>query len=157
MFTTQAEIREAFREHFQQVFQTSHPSNSDTLRETQGVANKLLVAMKTTLAENYTREEVVAALKQMALVKSLSIDGFNPIFYQIYWHIIEGEITSIVLKFLKFFDNCIKFTYIALISKISNLILASDFRPISLCNVMYELVSKFLANRLKKKSLWYHF
>lgn len=47
------------------------------------------------------------------------------------------------------FENSINFTYIALISKIKNLVLASDFGPISLYNVIYKVVSKVFANRLK--------
>ena len=41
-------------------------------------------------------------------------------------------------------------TNIALISKIKNPTQITEFHPISLCNVIYKLIAKVLANRLKR-------
>ena len=46
-------------------------------------------------------------------------------------------------------DKKLSSTFIALIPKVKNLISITDFRPISLCNVIYKIISKVLANRLK--------
>lgn len=57
-----------------------------------------------------------------------------------------------MLKFFNddFFDSCINHTFIALIPKVKDPVNAYNFRHISLCNSIYKLVSKILANRLKQ-------
>lgn len=107
--------------------------------------------MNEALTKQFMREEV-ATLKRMALLKSPDPNGINPNFYQTYWHIMRDEITLVVLQFLNecIFDKCINFLYIDLIPKIKYPVSASDFRPITLYNVIYKLVYKFIANRLKQ-------
>ena len=83
--------------------------------------------------------------------KSLSLDGMSALFYQKYGNIMGEKITKVVLAFLNKEGDLemINHTFIFLISKIKSPQDCTHFRPISLCNVLYKIVSKVLANRLK--------
>ena len=61
---------------------------------------------------------------------------------------------SVIIDVLDFLNNGnmlpdINHTNIVLIPKVKNPKRMSEFRPISLCNVIYKIISKVLANRLK--------
>ena len=88
----------------------------------------------------------------MGPTKSPGPDGMNALFYQKFWHVV-GE--SIVIAVLDFLNNGnmlpnINHTNIVLIPKVKNPKRMSEFRPRSLCNVIYKIISKVLANRLKQ-------
>ena len=68
-----------------------------------------------------------------------------------FWHIIGNEMTNAVLDFLYtgHMVSDINYTHIVLIPKVKKQQNMVDFRLISLCNVIYKIISKVLANRLK--------
>jgi hypothetical protein len=48
------------------------------------------------------------------------------------------------------FNPVINATFIALIPKVASTAYVTEYKPISLCNVLYKLIAKMLANRLKQ-------
>jgi hypothetical protein len=75
----------------------------------------------------------------------------SDVIYQSHWDILKDNICSAIRGFLLgdgipdgFCDSVI-----VLIPKVNNPENLKNFRPISLCNVLYKIVSKVLANRLK--------
>ena len=74
----------------------------------------------------------------------------NALFYQKFWHIV-GDDVSVVLDFLNNETTLpgINYTYIVLIPKVKLPERMTVYRPISLCNVIYKIISKVLANRLE--------
>lgn len=92
------------------------------------------------------------ALHQMAPLKLSDPDGFGAYFYQDHWSLMAEEVCSAMLSVPKGegLDPFLKFTYIVLIPKVKTSNFVSDFRPINLYNVLYKVITKVLANRLKK-------
>jgi hypothetical protein len=78
-------------------------------------------------------------------------DGFNAAFYKSAWSWIQQDIQKLVTDFYTYahMPTEINQTFITLIPKKNQPTTPQDYRPISLCNVIYKIISKSLANRLK--------
>lgn len=119
---------------------------------TNCIQSKVTENQNLELVEEVTGEEVKKALFHMYPDKSPGPDGMSPGFYQKFWHILGGDIVNIVKQFFStgHIDHNLRGTNIALIPKKRNPTSMTDLRPISLCNVVHKIISKVLANRLKK-------
>lgn len=73
------------------------------------------------------------------------------LFFQKYWHIVADSVSSVIMQVLNssHFPEGFNPTFITLIPKRDKVSRVKDFQPISLCNVLYKLVTKIIANRLK--------
>ena len=104
-----------------------------------------------TLLAEFTHDEVKRALFQMHPTKASRPDSMNPLFFQKYWLIVGTDVSNAVLDCINS-SNILQsnnFSHITLILKRKNLEIISHFWPISLCNVIFKIVSNVLANRLK--------
>jgi hypothetical protein len=98
------------------------------------------------------KKEVWEILKSMKKNASPGPDGFNAAFYISAWSWIGEDVTNLVRNFYTtgIMPPHLNDTHIALIPKKLVCHLPSDFRPISLSNVIYKIIAKSLANRLKQ-------
>ena len=136
--------------YYNDLFSTSNPILvADSLEKIPCLVTD---EMNAELMKEFTELEVKEALNQMAPLKALSPDGMPPLFYQHFWATMQHDVTSAILSWLNSgtLPEPINHTLITLTPKITNPKHVSEFRPISLCNVLYKIYSKVLANRLKK-------
>ncbi|XP_059458257.1 uncharacterized protein LOC132187840 [Corylus avellana] len=142
-------VAAAFISYFKGILSTSCPTGLEEALEF--LPRRITAKMNADLERDLTFEEVSTALSQMAPLKSPGPNGFPAGFFQDNWTVVGNEV-FLALKFFfssEFINVEVNSTFIALVPKKPNSTKVSDFRPISLCNVLYKLLAKVLANRLK--------
>ena len=144
------EIAVVVADYFDSLFHAGTCPQIDDCHST--VPHKLIPEMQQTLTTEFTAEDIKAALFQMGPTKAPGPDGMNALFLQNFWHVVGTTIVNVVLDYFNFgiMVPAINHTHIVLIPEIKSPEKMSNFRPISLCNVIYKIISKVLANRLKQ-------
>lgn len=117
------------------------------------VEERVTKSMNDELLQEFVEDEIVQVVKQMAPLKAPGVDGFHAVFFQRYWHIIGSEVSKFCLVVLKGESEIgeINKTRIILNPKVDKPNDMTQFRPISLCNVIYKIIPKVLVNRMSSK------
>lgn len=107
--------------------------------------------MKETLINLISFQEVKDAAFDMGALKAPGPDGFQGVFYYRFWQQIHAEVQGTVADFLRGASNpsALNKTNLVLIPKILEPQSNSLFRPISLCNFSYKVLSKVMVNQIK--------
>ncbi|KAJ7965492.1 Ribonuclease H [Quillaja saponaria] len=136
-------------EYFATLFTSQSASNVDMV--TDAGKDRVTTDMNNHLMMEFSREEVVSALNQMHPQKAPGPDGMPALFYQSFWRFVGDDVIRLCMGILNDGTNIsfLNHTLIALIPKVKNPVLPKDFRPISLCNVNFKIITKTMANRLK--------
>jgi hypothetical protein len=144
------EKRGLISNYFHTLFRSNGPADCRLLL--QAVDRKVTGDMNADLVREFSREEVKCALDSIGDMKAPGPDGMPSIFYKQFWEVVGEKVIAEVLQVLNGdqFPAGWNETTIVLIPKVPKPDKLKDLRPISLCNVLYKIVSKVLANRLKK-------
>ncbi|GJT41193.1 reverse transcriptase [Tanacetum coccineum] len=136
--------------YFQKLFATSHPPECED--EVSCLDKTLCDDDIEDLERPVSEDEVYAAVMQMHPSKAPGPDGMTALFYQKFWKIVGPTVVNIVVQFFSsgIMPQNLNETLITLIPKTPSPATLNDLRPISLCNVIYKIISKVLVNRIKR-------
>lgn len=95
--------------------------------------------------------DIKFTLFQMHDLKALGPDDFPALLYKKMWSTIGNDIVKVVTSFFLrgSMPKEVNSLLIFLIPKVSNPTSMNHFRPISLCNVVYKIISKLLVSKLR--------
>jgi len=142
-------MHQIFIRYFRNIFTSKKPIISPNML--QVVRNRVDNESFNYLAAPFSEKEVTEATFQHKGNSAPGPDVMFALFYHKYWDIVGKDILSFSLNVLNHghYPDHITLTNISLIPKLNHPSTPSDFRPISLCNVMMKIITKTLANRIK--------
>ena len=148
-FSNHQEIAGAAIDYFKGIMGTNHVVEQ---LEANIELPSLSEQHKNLLNASFSRQEILAVLKNMAKGKSPGPDGMTPEFYIAAWHVVGDDVTNGIMHFFNTLElpRVVNSAALTLVPKVSNPSRIDQFRPISCCNTLYKCISKLLAGRLQK-------
>ncbi|KAI0522856.1 hypothetical protein KFK09_005241 [Dendrobium nobile] len=146
---SRSEVIKSLIQYYQGLYNPVPPSNQNLDSFPAGLL--LPQTLAHSLSSNVLDEEIKNAVFSGSSNSAPGPDGFNFFFYKSAWHIIGPYVCKAIKSFfLKcYMPNGVKSTALAIIPKHKNATAITDYRPIALCNVLYKIIAKVLAVRLK--------
>eukprot|EP00253_Pinus_taeda_P034935 PITA_34935 len=145
-------IKEVATPHFQLLFKEEGvEDNEEAHHFLKHIPRMVNEEDNASLLKPFTEEEISNVIWKMEPDKAPRPDGFSIHFYRLCWDIIKADLYQMIKGFLlkaKVGGSTIS-TFLALNPKEANPKTFDRFKPISLYNTSYKILTKILANRIK--------
>lgn len=128
--------------YFKELFKSTQHDDFQELF--QGFQQRVTQSMNDSLIRLVRKEEVKESVSAIKPSSAPGSDGMIGLFYQKYWEIVGPHVTFEVqnLFITSTFPKEWNYTQLCLLSKVTNPVKMIDLRPISLCSVLYNIISK---------------
>ena len=135
--------------YFKELFKSSNPSSFLDLFEDYPA--RVTDGMNAVLTRSVSKNEVREAVFGIRSSSAPGADGFTGFFFQKYWSIIGPQVTLEIQNFFlqETFPKEWNFTQLCLLPKKKKPDKMTDLRPISLCSVLYKIISRIMVKRLQ--------
>eukprot|EP00253_Pinus_taeda_P028088 PITA_28088 len=146
------DISALLSDHFKSIAQEPPINREEAIKElTTAIPKSITSEQNWALCREISLEEVEEAIRSMPNDKAPGPNGFTINFYKACWSIVKQEVWEVVEDSRRSGTilKSINSIFLALIPKVEEAKTPDKFRPIALCNVIYKIISKFIANILK--------
>ena len=143
------DIEKYFGDHFNELYSTLNPS---FLADLENLIEPSIPAVENAkLLKIPLEEEIQRTIFEMNPLKALGPDGMPGLFFKNFWHIVRNQLIQIVQSFFRdgWLLKDMNKTFITLIPKVQGAYNFGHFRPISLSNFCYKVISRILVARLR--------
>ncbi|XP_043724222.1 uncharacterized protein LOC122671183 [Telopea speciosissima] len=144
--TSPTEVTSILCTYFQELY-ASEPINNTALNSVLDVVQPIVGDdINNMLCLVPSSKEVHDALFRMAPLKSPGPDGLPPLYFQKYWEVVKDDLVALVEEFFitGHIPKELNKTFICLIPKVKAPESADQFRPISLCNIAFKVITKVI-------------
>jgi len=146
------DMEKEFTGYFKDILTEPEGNRTEAIRAiTQHIPKIINEEHNNKLLQPTSLKEVEEAMAQLKDGKAPGPDGFTTNFFHEFWDLIKAEVWDLVeeSRSMHWVLLALNSTFIALVPKEAASNRPEKYRPIALCNVIYKLISKVIANRLK--------